>query len=154
VENTMITAAQENEQFVRRILEDVLEQGNLDAVDEMYTEDVVEHTPMGDFSGREAIKDGFRMIHEAVPDYTVTLEDIVAAGDTVAVRLTERGTHTGTLLGIDPTGNEFEHQTMAFLRIEQGRVAEWWVLPDNLGLLKQLGAFPEDLSAIGATADD
>jgi predicted ester cyclase len=64
---------------------------------------------------------------------------MIAEGDTVAVRLTERGVHDGELMGIEPTGNEFEHQTMAFLRLEDGKVAEWWVLPDNLSFLQQLG---------------
>ena len=135
----MPTTAEGNKGIARRIIEEVVEQGSLDAVDELYTEDAVEHTPMGDFSGHEAIKEGFKMTRRAFSDYTVTVDDIIAEGDTVAVRLTERGTHDGEFLGTDPTGQEFEHQTMAFLRLENGKVAEWWIQPDNLGLMQQLG---------------
>jgi predicted ester cyclase len=135
----MTTTAEGNKRIARRILEEVVEQGNLDAVDESYTEDAVEHTPMGEFSGRERIKEGFARNRDAFSDYTVTVDDMIAEGDTVAVRLTERGTHDGELLGIDPTGNAFQHQTMAFLRLEDGKVAEWWVLPDNLGFMQQIG---------------
>lgn len=134
----MTSIAEENKRTARRIIEEVLERGNLDAVDEMYTEEAVEHTPMGDVSGREAIKGSFEEL-SAISDYTVTIEDMIAECDTVAVRLTERGTHDAELMGIDPTGKEFEHQTMAFLRLEDGKVAEWWILPDNLGLMRQLG---------------
>jgi len=135
----MTTTAEENKRAARRILEEIVEKGDLDAIDGLYTEDVVEHTPMGDFSGHEAIKEGFEMTRSAFSDYTVTVEDMIAEGDTVAVRLTERGTHDGEFLGIEPTGNEFEHQTMAFLQLEEGKVAEWWVQPDNFGLMQQLG---------------
>jgi len=134
-----MTTPEENKRLARRILNQIVEEGNLDAIEDLYAEDAVEHTPMGDFSGREAIADGFEMTRNAFSDYAVTVEDVVAEGDTVAVRLTERGTHDGEFAGIEPTGREFEHQTMAFLRLEDGQVAEWWVQPDNLGLMQQLG---------------
>ena len=134
-----MTTPEENKRLARRILNEVVERGDLDAIEDLYAEDAVEHTPMGDFSGREAIEDGFEMTRNAFSDYTVTVEDVVSEGDTVAVRLTERGTHDGEFAGIAPTGREFEHQTMAFLRMEDGKVAEWWVQPDNLGLMQQLG---------------
>lgn len=135
----MTTTAEENKRIASRILDEVVEQGEINAIDELYTEDAVEHTPMGDFRGHEAIKDGFEMTHRAFSDYSVTLDDMIAEGDTVAVRLTERGIHDGEFMGLEPTGQEFEHQTMAFLRLESGKVTEWWVLPDNLGLMQQLG---------------
>jgi predicted ester cyclase len=135
----MTTTAEENKRIARRVLEEVVERGDLDAIDEIYTEDAVEHTPVGDFSGHEEIREGFELTLGAFSDYTVTVDDVIAEGDTVAVRLTERGTHDGEFMGIDPTGREFEIRTMAFLRLEDGKVAEWWVQPDNLGLLRQLG---------------
>jgi len=135
----MTTTAEENKRIARRVVEEVVERGNLDAIDEIYTEDAVEHTPVGDFSGHEEITEGFELTLGAFSDYTVTVDDVIAEGDTVAVRLTERGTHDGEFMGIDPTGREFEIRTMAFLRLENGKVAEWWVQPDNLGLMRQLG---------------
>jgi len=135
----MTTTAEENKRTARRVLEEVVERGDLDAIDEIYTEDAVEHTPVGDFSGHEEIREGFELTLGAFSDYTVTVDDVIAEGDTVAVRLTERGTHDGEFMGIDPTGREFEIRTMAFLRLEDGKVAEWWVQPDNLGLMRQLG---------------
>mgnify|MGYP006298187043 CR=1 FL=1 len=135
----MTTTAEENKRIARRILEELVDEGNLDAIDELYHEDAVEHTPMGDFSGHESIKDGFEMTRSAFSDYRVSVEDMIAEGDTVAVRLAERGTHDGEFMGIEPTGNEFEHQTMAFLRLDDGKVAEWWIQPDNFGLMRQLG---------------
>jgi len=75
-------------------------------------------------------------------------------GGTVALGLTEGGTHDGEFMGIEPTGKEFEIQTMAFFRIEDGRVAEWWIQPDTLGFIQQLGINPEDLSEAVPADDD
>ena len=132
-------SSEENKEIAHRILRDVLEQRNLDAVEELYAADAVEHSPMRDFRGHEEIKASFAETLDAFSDYTVSVEEMIVEGDTVAARLTERGVHDGELMGIEPTGNEFEHQTMAFLRLEDGKVAEWWVLPDNLSFLQQLG---------------
>jgi predicted ester cyclase len=79
---------------------------------------------MREFRGHAEIKAGFEMDRGAVADYTETVEETIAAGDIVARRLTERGPHDGALLGIEPTGNAFEIQTMTFLRLEGGKVVE------------------------------
>ena len=148
------TTTAENKRIARRVLEEVVERGDLDAIDEIYTEDAVEHTPVGDFSGHEEIREGFELTLGAFSDYTVTVDDVIAEGDTVAVRLTERGTHDGEFMGIDPTGREFEIRTMAFLRLEDGKVTEWWMQSDTLGFMQQLGVNPEDLSAAVPADDD
>jgi predicted ester cyclase len=76
----------------------------------------------------------------AFPDFEATVEDIVAEGDTVAMRVTLRGTHDGPFMGVEPTGNPFEVRNMVFTRIEDGKIAERWVQPDTLSLMQQLGA--------------
>jgi predicted ester cyclase len=79
-------------------------------------------------------------IRGAFSDFSATVDDVVAEGDTVAMRVTLRGTHDGPFMGIEPTGNEFEVSNMVFTRIEDGKIAERWVLPDMLGMLQQVGA--------------
>jgi len=151
----MTTTTEENKRIARRIVEAVVEQGDLDAIEEIYAEDIVEHTPMGEVTGHEGIRRSFEVNSEAFSDYTVTVEDVVAEGDTVAVRLTERGTHDGELMGIEPTGEAFEHWTMAFMHFEDGRVVDWWVLPDNLGFMRQLGLveLPSEFAPVAATPE-
>ena len=75
----------------------------------------------------------------AFPDFTITPEEIVTEGDTVAVRMTQRGTHEGTFMGFEPTGKSFEIEAMAFLRLEDGKIVERRTRPDLFGLLRQLG---------------
>jgi predicted ester cyclase len=76
----------------------------------------------------------------AFGDFSATVEDIVAEGDTVAMRVLLQGTHEGEFMGVEPTGRKFEIENMVFTRIEAGKIAERWVQPDMLGWLQQLGA--------------
>jgi len=150
----MPTTAEENKRIVRRIRDEVEEQGDLDAIDEIFAEDVVVHTPMAEFSGREAIKEMYESDRKSFSDSTETIHDFIAEGDTVAVRMTERGTHDGEFMGMEPTGKEYEIQTTAFLHLEDGKVVEWWIQPDILGFMQQLGVNPEDLSEAMPADDD
>ncbi|MEA5389127.1 ester cyclase [Haloarculaceae archaeon H-GB11] len=68
--------------------------------------------------------------------------------------MTERGTHDGEFMGMEPTGKEYEIQTTAFLHLEDGKVAEWWIQPDTLGFIQQLGVNPEDLGEAVPADDD
>jgi steroid delta-isomerase-like uncharacterized protein len=149
-----MTTPEENKRIVTRIREEVVDRRDLDAVEEIFAEDAVAHGPMREFSSHDEIKESFEMNHEAFSDYSLTVEEMIAEGDTVAVRMTERGTHDGALMGIEPTGNEFEHQTMSFLHLEDGKIAEWWILPDMFGFIQQLGLEPEDIRAAVPADDD
>jgi len=70
----------------------------------------------------------------------MTLDELVAEGDLVAMRATHRGTHEGPFMGIEPTGTEIETKWMVFVRIEDGKAVERWMQGDILGLMQQLGA--------------
>lgn len=114
--------------------------GDFDVLREICTEDVVNHAPLGEARGREAVVEYERPIHEAFPNFAVTCEDIVAEEDRVAMRLTIQGTHRGPMMGVEPTGARVEFGNTVFHRMADGRIAERWVQPDVFGLLEQLGA--------------
>ncbi|RLM53661.1 ester cyclase [Halobellus sp. Atlit-31R] len=149
-----MTTAEENKRVVLRIRDEIEQQGNLDAIEEIFADDVVVHTPMGEFSGHEAVKEMYESDRVAFSDATETVHDLIAEGDVVAARMTEGGTHAGEFIGIEPTGREYEIQTMAFLHLEDGKVTEWWIQPDTLGFMRQLGVDLEDLSEAVPAADD
>jgi predicted ester cyclase len=73
----------------------------------------------------------------------VTIEDIIAEGETVMTRWSCRGTHKGDLSGIAPTGNPFTISGMTVARVSNGKLAEGHVNWDALGLMQQLGVVPE-----------
>lgn len=138
----MNTRQEEHKQTVKAYPEAV-SSGELDVLDEICTEDVISHAPLGEPQGIEALKEYEAPIHDAFPNFDVTVEDVVAEGDRVAMRLTIRGTHDGEMMGIAPTGNRVEFQNTIFHRMEDGKIAERWVQPDVLGLLQQLEAIDE-----------
>ncbi|KAB1192336.1 ester cyclase [Haloferax sp. MBLA0076] len=128
-----------NAQLARRYPEDIATQGNIDLVDEICTDDVVDHSPLGELRGRDELKGQISMLREAFGDFSATVEDVVTEGDVVAMRVTLRGMHRGEFMGHEATGNTFEVGNMVFTRIEDGLIAERWVQPDMLGMLTQLG---------------
>lgn len=136
---TRTTSIEENKRIARRIPEEIATQGNLDHIEEVCAPDVIDHSPLGEVRGRAEFRAQLETVLEAFGNLTATVEDVIAEGDTVAMRVTLSGTHDGEFMGIEPTGESFEIENMVITRIEDGLVAERWVQPDMLGLLTQLG---------------
>ena len=98
-------AAEENRALIRRFIDEVFNQRNLHAIDEHLTTDYVDHAmPPGLPTNREGFKQFIGSFLEAFPDFHYTIEDILADGNRVAIRLTAQGTHQGTFLNMPPTG--------------------------------------------------
>lgn len=95
--------------------------------------------------GMKGIRRRFREI--AYPDAVLTTEEMYAAGDRVVHRFTFRGTHTGMLWNIAPTGKRIEIPHVSLYRFENGQIAETWAWWDSLGMMQQIGILPktEDL---------
>ena len=119
-----------NKAVVRRMMDEVVNEQNLDAVEELYAPAYVEHGPMGDFEATDfdAIKANIAQIFSGMPDIQVEISDIVAEGELVVARYSE----TSEAAGVDISG--------AFIaRMEDGRIAEMWDYTDFLNLFAQLG---------------
>lgn len=129
----------ENKEIVRRFAREFVNERNYETVEEFLAEDIVDSTPFGETTGRDAVVETTKELSAAFPDFAVTPEEIVAEDDTVAVRMTQRGTHEGVFMGCEPTGNTFEIEAMGFLRLEDGKIVERQIRPDVVGLLRQLG---------------
>ena len=134
-------STEENKALLRRTYEAV-NQKNLTAFFEQFTLDFVLHNGSMTIQGLEAFKQLEAMLLAALPDLHYTVEDLIAEGDKVAVRITATGTHHGVFLGVPPTGKHTTVTESAISRIEGGKIAEHWSETDMLGLLQQLGAVP------------
>ena len=142
---------EENKAIVRRFIE-AYNKRNLDLIDDFVAPDYVDHTNK---VGREGLKQLFNMGLKAFPDWHETIEDIIAEGDKVWVRLAYTGTHKGEFLGLAPTGKKITAKDVDIYRIVNGKLAEYWSVTDNVNILKQIGAikytekgkklFPEDV---------
>ncbi|MDQ3931852.1 MAG: ester cyclase [Actinomycetota bacterium] len=136
----MSTAA--NKALVLRFYQQVFNGRQLALIDQMAIQEYDEHDPLpGQRGGRDGLKDRVSMLVEGLTP-TFTVEDVIAEGDRVVVRWTNRGTHVGAFLGIPPTGRAFEFAGIDIYRLEQGRMAEHWHAIDQLTLLQQLDLIP------------
>jgi steroid delta-isomerase-like uncharacterized protein len=140
----MSVSTEENKALVRRSFEEVFNQGNLDAIEEIFAPDYVLHDPTSpkEIRGTEGMRQYVSMYRSAFPDLQQTIEDQIAEGEKVATRLTGRGTHQGELIGIPPTGNRVEAPGIVINRISGGKIAESWANYDALGMMQQIGAVP------------
>jgi predicted ester cyclase len=80
--------------------------------------------------------------YDAFPDMHVTIDDMVAEGDKVAMRITMTGTHKGEYMGIPPTNRKVTLWAIEIDRVVGCKFVEGWTRYDTLGLMQQLGAIP------------
>ena len=139
------TTEAENKEIVRRLNEKVWQEGKVELIDELYTEDYHEHNAAlpEDIHGRAGNREKLAMFHSAFSDITVTTEDLIAEGDKVVVRDRFTGIHDGAFMDAEPTGNRIEVPGMVIYRIEDGKAAEAWVQADMMGMMQQLGLAPD-----------
>lgn len=88
--------------------------------------------------GRESWQQGYEMMRRAFPDLEAHVDDVVAAGDRVAVRLSFTGTHSGDFQGISATGRTIHYVSHEFYRVADGVIAEEWICSDTSSLFRQL----------------
>ena len=136
-----------NKAAARRVLLEAFNQGNLTAVDEVMAPDYIEHatTPPGPHRGAAGLKGFITILRTAFPDFHYTIEDEIAEGDRVTIRLTARGTNTGPLAflpGSPTTGQAAIWEEIHIARMADGKCVEHWVQADVLHMMQQLGLMP------------
>ena len=101
----------------------------------------VRHDPGLPFEvrGPAGVKQLHDVLMSAFPDMRLPLQDFVAEGEKVLVRLRVQATHTGPFGDMAPTGREIDIGVLDLFQIRDGVLVEHWALLDNLGMLKQLG---------------
>jgi len=132
-----------NKAMVKRILIEFLNKGDTASADEFFADDFINHSPgRGTTPDREGLKQFISNLHAAFPDIKTTIEDLIAEGNKITVRVTVRGTHTGDFLSISPTGKKVKVAGISIFRFNNGKVVERWNLTDELLLLQQIGVIP------------
>jgi len=134
-----------NKTVVRRLFEEVWNKGNLPVTDELFASNYAHHDSSTPDVGRgpESEKKRATLYRTAFPDLRLTIDDIIAEGETVMARWSCRGTHKGDLSGIAPTGKQFTISGISVARFTNGKMVEGWVNWDALGLMQQLGVVSE-----------
>ncbi|MGH2839346.1 MAG: ester cyclase [Solirubrobacteraceae bacterium] len=135
--------SEHNRAVLARLNDEVWRQGNVDVIDELMTEDFVDHTPPPGVTGdREGLKQFLSGVHAGLADPQRTVEEHIEAGDRVVERWTLTAKHAGDWLGVPATGAQISVTGIDVYRFEDGRVADLRCEVDMLGLLGQLGAIP------------
>jgi steroid delta-isomerase-like uncharacterized protein len=130
-----------NKAIVQRFIAEVWNADNLAAADALVHSD---YALDGIGRGADAVRSNVAAYRAAFPDLAWTIEQMVAEGDWVAVRMTLRGTHLGPLGGIPPTGKPVAMKEMVFWRVTGEQLRAVWSVGDALGLRAQLGVLPPE----------
>jgi steroid delta-isomerase-like uncharacterized protein len=135
---------EENKLISRRLVEEAFNAGRYEVIDELVAPKFVNHDPSvtDDLVGPEGTRQLIESYRTAFPDLQITIEEQIAERDLVSSRWMARGTHRGSLLGIEPTGKESTVTGITIDRIENGKIVESWNNWDTLGMLQQLGVVP------------
>jgi predicted ester cyclase len=121
--------SQANKAVVRRLVDEVLNGGDLDVIDELYAPELA-----------PVARRWISPFRAAFPDVHMEILDLVAENDTVVGRFTCSGTHLGPWQGHPPTGRRFQRVAeVAFFRLSQGRIVHAWSLEDTHSRMRQLG---------------
>jgi predicted ester cyclase len=137
-----------HQRFTRRIFDEVMNQGRLAVVDELFAPTSITHQASGPGEPAAAgLRQLAASLRQSYPDLRFTVEDQIAEGDKVVTRFTMRGTNRGELLlgpgaPLPATGKAVTISGIVINRIAGGRIVENWVVVDELGNLRQLGLFP------------
>ena len=136
-------STEENKRLAREAIRS-LSSGDLGAVDQIYAPNYVHHqhhhpNDPRDLHGVEAMKTFATELREAFPDFHDTIDIQLAEDELVATRVTSRGTHKGTFLGVEPTNKELSWTGITIDRISEGKIVESWTNWDMMGMMQQLG---------------
>jgi predicted ester cyclase len=135
----------ENKAVSRRFIEEGFSTGNLAVAHEYIASNFANYDPGTPPlpAGPEGYKQLVTMYRTAYPDLKLTVEDLLAEGDKVAARWTARGTNTGKLGDMAPTGKPMTVTGISILTITGGKVGTQYTNWDTLGMLQQLGVIPK-----------
>jgi steroid delta-isomerase-like uncharacterized protein len=131
---------EQNKALMRKSFEE-WNKGSTEFFMETTTPDYAYYTPSGNPNpkSREDAVEGVKMFWKGFPDMSLSIEELIAAGDKTIVRFIIRGTHEGEFMGIPATGKKIELSGIIISRIENGKWVEEWEEMDIMGLMMQLG---------------
>jgi len=130
-----------NKALGRKVFAEIYGEGKVPLVDRLYAEDFVDDSPGGG-TGRELIKQAVTEFHRAMPDLRIEFEDVFATEDKVVIRYKARGTQSGPIWGIPPSGKAVAARGITIFLVSDGKIKTEWTEYDRLGVLRQLGVVP------------
>jgi steroid delta-isomerase-like uncharacterized protein len=124
--------------------------GDFSLIEPLLARDYVRRTLYNERYGVDELRRSVEVLHDAFPDIETTAEDVVVAGDRLALRWRSVGTHTADFLGVPATGKDVEAVGISITRFDDDLVAEEWVTYDSREVLRGLGVTPTHTDALPA----
>lgn len=134
---------EEAKELFREVIERVWHRGEINFIDEAYSPDFVARVPRSDFQGISDYKAYVRETLEGLPDIYIYVKDQYVDGCHLITRFQMTGTHTGSFLGVPPTGRTVDVEGVAIHRFVGDRFVESWTVWDVLGLCHEIGLVPD-----------
>ncbi len=113
-------------------------QGDLSSFERILAPNYIRRSKSGteDFA---SLQDTIKAMNTAFPDSTIEILQMVEEGDRVAIHWQTRGTHQGPFMDVPATGRAVTVSGASFLRFDDEKLAEEWVVWDPRELLSALG---------------
>lgn len=142
--------AEQNKALVVGFVEELFNRGNMGIVGEIFAPDFIEHEqlPPNIPNGSEGVKVLTTMLRSAFPDFKATIDDIIAEGNKVVIRMNWSGTQKGEFMGIPATGKRVSFGVIDIIRVTNGKVVEHWGQMDSMKMMQQLGALPATVEGL------
>ncbi len=142
--NSQAGDTERNKAVIRRFVEEVQNNKDFDAYDELNAEDFVNLSATPGFpADRAGGKVFLQAFAAAYPDARFTIDDMIAEGDQVVTKKTFTGTNTGEFGGVPATGRGVSLQYVDIMRVHDGRIVQHWLSMNQLTWMQQLGLIPE-----------
>ena len=137
-------SVEEHKAIIRRYIEVGWSTGDMGAVADAIDPGYRRHQPnmVMPVESEKDLEQLIAIYRAGVPDLDIRIQHIVAEGDWVVTRVICRGTHTGELAGIPPTGKSLDFTASDIFQMAGGKAVESWHNVDDLGLLQQIGVIP------------
>ncbi len=132
----------DNKALVRRFIDEIFVQGRPESVDELLADDFVAHTWPSTGDPKADLKGAIARISKALANPRFTIDDMIAEGDRVAVRLTAEATQVGEFMRMPASGKRYSIGEIHIFRLRDGKVSEHWHQFDQMTMMRQLGATP------------
>jgi steroid delta-isomerase-like uncharacterized protein len=146
--------ADANKARVQRFYDEVFNAHNIAMIDSFCTPDFVDHNPDPPHTGQgiEDLKATFTDFFTGFPDIHVTVNFMIAQGDTVMAHVTMAGTNSGAMGSMPATNKQVSINGIDIISLKDGKAVERWGIFDNVKMMEQLGVMPPP-GAAGAMPD-
>jgi predicted ester cyclase len=131
-------SSEQNKKIMSRMIDEVWNQGNLATADELFASDHTSPSAPQLPPGSEGVKIMVKMFREAMPDYHMQIDLMVADENQVVGRFTQSGTHSGSdLFGMKASGRKATWTEIGVLQIKDDKIVQSWYEADMLSMIQQ-----------------